>query len=75
VAQTPVLALPDAGIAPARLRAAAAAGQPVPDHVVRVFPGEAVPLEFVDGGVSLPGESTATLRSTEASPAPGPPSP
>jgi hypothetical protein len=61
VDSAPVLALPDAAVPPARLREAATAGEPVPSTIVRVFPGEVVPLEFVDGGIALPGEWTASL--------------
>lgn len=63
----PVLALPDAAVPPAQLREAAAAGAPVPSSVVRVFPGEAVPLEFVEDGIALPSEATARLTGATGS--------
>jgi hypothetical protein len=67
---SPALALPDAAIPPVNLRETAANGERVPSHVVRVFPGEAVPLEFVDGGIALPGESTVGLKSADDDQAP-----
>ncbi len=66
IGPAPVLALPDAAIPPERLRETAAAGEPVPSSVVRVFPGEAVALEFVAGGIALPRESTVLLEPNAA---------
>ena len=57
----PVLALVDAAIPPIRLREAATTPERMPDHVIRVFPGEAVPLVFTAGGVEIPAEPTMTL--------------
>lgn len=56
------LAFPDATISPERLRNRADSGEEVPARIVRVFPGEATELHFVDGGLALPAEGTTELR-------------
>lgn len=65
VGPAPALVLADAAIPAARLREAAATDAAVPSYAVRVFPGEALPLTFVPGGVALPGEPVVTLRASE----------
>lgn len=63
----PALAAADSHLPPGRdLRAEAGRDALGPAYVVRVFPGEAVPLTFGERGLELPRGATLALRATPA---------